>query len=129
MIKTIATWGTSILLAGMFVMAGWSKASGAPMMVQGFTHWGMPLWFMYALGVAELAGAVGLLIPRLAVWASLSLSVVMVGAVGTHLSFGEPATTPGVLLLALMLLSYARRQEVLPVIQLLKSRILAEQTA
>ena len=42
-------------------------------------------WFRYLVGILELAGAIGLLIPRLAAPAALGLLGVMIGAFFTQL--------------------------------------------
>ena len=54
-----------------------------------FVHWGYPSWFATVIGVLELIGALGLLIPRTPRYAVLWLSMIMVGAAYTHLSNHE----------------------------------------
>jgi uncharacterized membrane protein YphA (DoxX/SURF4 family) len=54
-----------------------------------FTHWGYPAWFATLIGVLELTGAVGLLIPRITRYAILGLTVIMLGAAYTHLANHE----------------------------------------
>ncbi len=57
------------------------------------------------IGTAELAGGLGIVLPMatgitpwLSAWAAVGLSVVMLLAVGYHLSRHEPPTTPAFLL-------------------------------
>lgn len=85
--RTIAGWVLVVALAALFLMAALGKLTGAasPM----FEGWGYPAWFAILIGVAELAGAVGLLIPKTTRYAVLGLTVIMLGAAYTHLSHGE----------------------------------------
>lgn len=49
-----------------------------------FATIGVEQWFRYAVGVIELAGAVGLLVPRLAGLAALGLAADMIGAMAVQ---------------------------------------------
>lgn len=80
----IALWVGQILLALMFVMAGASKVFGDQAMVEMFATIGVGQWFRYVVGALELAGAVGVLIPRLSGLAALGLVCLMVGAAITN---------------------------------------------
>jgi uncharacterized membrane protein YphA (DoxX/SURF4 family) len=55
-----------------------------------FTASGYPVAMMYAVMAAEILGAVGLLVPRTRVPAAAGLSLLMLGAIGTHLKNGDP---------------------------------------
>ena len=74
----------SFVLAALFIASGGAKLASLPFEVEAFARWGYPPAFMYVIGVLEVAGAVGLLVPRLSALASLCLAGVMVGAVATH---------------------------------------------
>jgi uncharacterized membrane protein YphA (DoxX/SURF4 family) len=50
-----------------------------------FAGWGYPPAFSFLVGVAEIAGAVALLVPRLSPYAALLLGGVMAGALATLL--------------------------------------------
>src|SRR5262245_48093242 len=45
---------------------------------------GYPVWTMYAVMAAEVLGAIGLLVPRTRFPAAAVLSLLMLGAIGTH---------------------------------------------
>jgi len=81
------------LLAGMlalvFLLSGLSKLAGLDFATQDFARWGYPPWFMYLTGVIEIAGAIGLLIPRISALTAAVLALFMSGAVGTHLIHAE----------------------------------------
>lgn len=95
------------VLAVIFMLTGATKVIGLPMMADQFAGWGYPLWFMYAVGIGELAGA-GLLVPfNTRRFGAFLIGIVMVGAVATHIRASEFALTPVplvVLLIALWLL-------------------------
>jgi uncharacterized membrane protein YphA (DoxX/SURF4 family) len=99
--RKIVTWVLTVLLALAFVGAGLAKLTGAPMMVQEFTTFGLPLWFMYVTGSLELVAAVGLLVPRTAGFAAALIVCIMLGALLAHLTHGQVAMigAPVVLLL------------------------------
>lgn len=82
---TIALWVGQIFLAVQFAGAGFVKLAGAPEMVDMFATVGAGPWLRFAVGTLELAGALGLLIPRLSGLAALGLTALMVGAIATNL--------------------------------------------
>ena len=69
---TIALWVLQVLVAFLFAGGGWLKLSGAPVMVDMFAMIGAGQWFRIMVGTLEIAGAIGLLIPRLAGFAALT---------------------------------------------------------
>src|SRR5262245_65310223 len=108
----VALWVVQILLAAAFAFAGVNKLLGLQQeMVDNFEKMGFGLWFRYFVGVIELAGAVGLVIPRTSGVAALWLAGVMVGAVLTHLFILPPvalALVPGVLCVVFCLVAWGR---------------------
>jgi uncharacterized membrane protein YphA (DoxX/SURF4 family) len=79
----------SALLSLMFLMPASFKLLNVSIAVQHFTTWGIPLWMMHVIGASELAGAVGLLVPRTRLAAAYALFLLMVGGLLTHLTHGE----------------------------------------
>jgi uncharacterized membrane protein YphA (DoxX/SURF4 family) len=100
--QRIVTWVLSILLAFVFLGAGFGKITGQPMMVHEFTLFGFPLWFMTLTGLIEVVGAILLLVPRFAYVGAIALVCVMVGATFSHLTHG-PAAMIGLPLVLLAL--------------------------
>ena len=97
----MAVWAGAILLAAVFVSVGVSKLAGASAMrwVERFEQWGYPANIHYVVGVLEVLGGFGLLIPRLRRAASMTLCAIMAGALGTHLLNGEfPRVIPPLVL-------------------------------
>jgi uncharacterized membrane protein YphA (DoxX/SURF4 family) len=73
-------WAGQILLAAVFVFAAAPKLAGQHTAVAMFSQIGAGQWLRYLVGTAELAGAIGLLIPRLAGLAAAGLAADMAGA-------------------------------------------------
>lgn len=73
-------WAAQILLAAVFGFAAAPKLAGQHSAVVMFGQLGAGQWLRYFVGAAELAGAIGLLIPRLAGLAAAGLAADMVGA-------------------------------------------------
>ncbi|MFI5660083.1 DoxX family protein [Streptomyces sp. NPDC051684] len=102
----------TVLLALFYgIASGLPKLIAHPTAVEAFNGigWGRP--GMYAIGLLEVAGAVGLLVPALSGLAALGLSVLMVGAFFMQVvAFaGENAATPVILLVPLIALAWTRR--------------------
>src|SRR5246127_3937017 len=83
--KNVALWGLQILTAAAFLMAGFAKLTGQPMMVETFDKVGIGQWFRYVTGGIEVASSILLLIPRLTPIGAALLVCTMTGAVLTHL--------------------------------------------
>ena len=109
---TIALWVLQAALAFQFAGAGLLKLSGDPAMGGMFAEIGAGQWFRHLVGALELAGAVGLLIPRLAGLAALGLAGIMVGATVTNLVILDvsPALTLALLLACGIVVWFRRAQ-------------------
>ena len=103
----------SVVVALAFVGAAIPKLMGAEQMVSTFERFCLSLNFLRFIGVAELTGAVGLFLPRLAPLAAGRLALVVAGAVAEHLMHDPvaEAVTPAVLLVLCAFLAYSRRHE------------------
>ncbi len=80
----IALLVVCVLLALEYAFAGIPKMMGQDEAVQGFRHAGFSDGFRLFIGAAEVSGALGLLVPRLRFWAATGLSIIMIGALVTH---------------------------------------------
>lgn len=92
----ITLWIVQVLLALVFIMSGGMKlfafdqfAASAPALAD-------QRGLVTFIGIAELAGAIGLILPRLTgilpvltTWAAVGLATIMVLATGFHLTRGE----------------------------------------
>ncbi|MFC9689390.1 DoxX family protein [Kribbella sp. NPDC056951] len=107
---SVALWVLQVLLAASFVMAGLPKLTGDPLMIEMFDAIGAGQWLRYTVAVLEIAGAIGLLIPRLCGAAALGLVGIMAGAVVTNVAVLEAApVVPSVYLLLAAVIAWFRR--------------------
>jgi putative oxidoreductase len=81
----VALWVLQVVLAFQFGGGGLLKLTGSPEMVDLFASIGAGQWFRYVVGTLEVAGAAGLLVPRLSGLAALGLAGLLVGATATNL--------------------------------------------
>jgi uncharacterized membrane protein YphA (DoxX/SURF4 family) len=94
----IILWIFQALLAVMFIMAGTMKATQPIEILAEGLPWvtSTPIGLVRFIGISELLGGLGLLLPPLlrirpflTVWAALGLSVIMISAAIFHASKGE----------------------------------------
>jgi putative oxidoreductase len=107
-----AVWAVAIFLAVAFVAFGISKLEGASAMrwTERFRHWGYPENAQHVVGVFEILGGLGVLIPRWRRTASLTLGALMIGALCTHVVNAEfPRVIPPLVLGGLAFLMYLSR--------------------
>lgn len=111
----VTLWVVQVVMALFFVFAAaLPKLYGQQLAVEMFNEMGPGTWFRYLVGVLELAGGIGLLIPRLTCAAALGLIGVMVGAVYTNvvvLQTGVMALTPGILIVVFAFVVWGRRPQ------------------
>ncbi|WP_410786715.1 DoxX family protein [Kribbella sp. C-35] len=91
----VVVWIVSGLLAALFLLSGVMKVPATKASLAGNPRMGwtapFPIELIKVIGVAEIAGAAGLILPRafdLATWlvptAAIGLAAVMIGAIITH---------------------------------------------
>jgi putative oxidoreductase len=108
--RLITIWTLSGLVALAFLGAGGAKLGGVPAMVEMFNKVGLGQWFRYVTGLLEVAGAIGLLIPRYAFYAAVLLAMVMVGAIIAEVAvIGDSPAPPAVLLVLSGIIAYLRK--------------------
>ncbi|MDN3665777.1 DoxX family protein [Algibacter miyuki] len=122
----IVLWVAQGLLAIMFIMAGIMKATQPLEALVESLPWvkSTPLGLIRFIGISELLGGLGLLIPSifrfkpfLTVWAALGLALVMLLASGYHASRGEfSAIGVNLVLLALFLFIAWGRSKKTPIL-------------
>ncbi|HEX5009559.1 MAG TPA: DoxX family protein [Planctomycetota bacterium] len=101
----------ALILGVVFLGTGITKLAGMPYIVQTFHEWGYPAWFRIVIGLMETAGGVLVLIPATRILGATLISLVMVGAIGTHVLAGQWGMVPVpivTLALALLLVSALR---------------------
>jgi uncharacterized membrane protein YphA (DoxX/SURF4 family) len=86
-IVNASLWLAALISASVFLVAATAKLAG--MMAAQFEGWGYDASLAIVVGLLELFGALGLLLPRTAGWAAAGLGVIMIGAIGTYAANGE----------------------------------------
>jgi uncharacterized membrane protein YphA (DoxX/SURF4 family) len=113
----IVVWIVQVLLAAIFALHGVALISPPEPMKVIFDALPFPREFMMAIGVLEVLGAIGLILPwalriqpKLTPLAATGLTIIMIGAVMTHLLRGEVAQTIPTLIITLLaaFVAYAR---------------------
>ena len=86
-----AVWACAIFLALVFVSVGISKLEGASATrwAERVVNWGYPANASYLIGLLEVIGGLGVLIPKWRRAAAALLVALMLGALGTHVVHGE----------------------------------------
>ncbi|HEV7471750.1 MAG TPA: DoxX family protein [Pseudonocardia sp.] len=113
----IALWALQIFLGlFMIIASGAPKFFGEATAVEMFTEIGAGQWFRFLVGALEVAGGIGLLIPRLAGLAGACLAALMVGALVTQVFILDSAPvyaiTPISLGVLFALIAYVRRDDI-----------------
>ncbi|MQY31962.1 DoxX family protein [Nocardia aurantia] len=84
-IRNRVLWTLQILLGLFFIVAsGLPKLIGQADAVRSFQDIGWGEWYRYFVGVVEVSGGIGLLVPRLSGYAAAGLSIVTVLAAATQ---------------------------------------------
>jgi uncharacterized membrane protein YphA (DoxX/SURF4 family) len=105
-------WACAIFLALVFLYAGITKLEGpsAVRWAERLANWGYPVYASYVIGVFEILGGLGVLIPRWRRAAAAILVALMLGALGTHAIQGEfPRLIPPLVLGGLAFVLYLSR--------------------
>ena len=118
----IMLWVLQVLLAVAFLAHGWLFLSPPPEIAE-LMNASLPRWFQLFLGVAEVAAALGLILPGLTrilpwlvTWAAVGIMIVTVSATIYHLVRGEMSSAVITLLLFAMATFVAyMRHRVLPI--------------
>ena len=111
--RTIAYWGATGVVTIVPLLAAFAYLTTSPQAVENFRHVGYPQQLRVLLGVAKLAGAIVLLLPRLPVlkeWAYAGFTFMWIAASVAHYLAGDkPLFLLPVALLAALAVSYVTR--------------------
>jgi putative oxidoreductase len=88
-VRLLAAWCLGAYLALMYVRMGWVKFDPAGFWTAAFERWGYPVWLRWLVGAIEVGGGLLLLVPWVASYAALGVSLVMVGAWVTRVRDGR----------------------------------------
>lgn len=104
----IVVWFATTALAIIMLAAGAPKLGGSESLKEPFIEFGWPDPIYFLTGVAEVVGAIGLLVRQFRVAAAALIGFVMVGAAITNIVNGDPSlvTFNLVLILTCVALAY-----------------------
>jgi len=106
----LAAWVLSVALALAMAGGGAAKLFGDPAMLDLFDAIGGGQWLRYVVGFFEVAGAVGLLVPRLRALAALGLIVLLGCATLTNVAILHTNTALSVLYAAVAAIIFVLRR-------------------
>jgi DoxX-like family len=92
--RKITYWGATSLVAIVALLAAFAYLTTAPQAVENFRHVGYPQQLRVLLGIAKLAGAIALLLPRLPTlkeWAYAGFTFMWIAAAVSHYLAGDGA--------------------------------------
>jgi putative oxidoreductase len=106
-----------IVLGLVFLMAGFSKVSGAKQLVESFEHLKLPQWFRTITGLLQLVGVAALIagiwVTNAAVFGGAWIAIIMFGAIVSHVrvkdSFAKMGAPIVLLILALLVVFFNLR--------------------
>lgn len=108
-------WLLQVVLAIAYLGAAMPKLGHDPQLLANFADLGISAVGMHTIGVLEVAGAAGLLIPRLVGLAAAALGALMIGAVSltvVHLGVLD-AVAPAVFLVVVVAVAWCRRDRMM----------------
>ena len=122
-VGNISLWILQIALGGLFAFNfGLGKVLGSERSVELFADIGVGQWLRFLTGILEIAGGIGLLIPRLSGVAALGLVGVMGGAVITEAFIVDGGLlTPLVWLICAAIIAWFRRDHTLALTRQLRA--------
>jgi hypothetical protein len=94
MLRQSAYWGATGLVATVALLGAFSYLTTSPQAVENFRHVGYPQQLRVLLGIAKLAGALVLLLPRLPTlkeWAYAGFTITWIAATVAHYLAGDGA--------------------------------------
>ncbi|MEV0704082.1 DoxX family protein [Saccharopolyspora sp. NPDC050389] len=112
--------------AAVFLFDTYGKLLGDPLVVAALDAMGFGQWLRYFVGVAELAGGIGLLVPILSGLAGSCLVALMIGATVITVVQAQGqivmAAFPAVTLLVVAIIAWGRRDRTIRLLQRSTSR-------
>ena len=115
--RNILYWGATGLVATAALLGGFSYVTNSPEAIENFRHVGYPQQLRVLLGIAKLAGAIVLLVPRLPTlkeWAYAGFTFTWIAATVAHYLAADGKSLFPVALLGFLAVSYVTRPAIRP---------------
>ncbi len=81
-VRLAGAWLLGLYFATLYVRLGWGQLESDGLGAEAFAHERYPPWFRMLVGGIEVVGGAALIIPQVASYAALALSLIMAGALG-----------------------------------------------
>ena len=110
--RNIGYWGATGLVTTAGLLGGFSYVTNSPEAIENFRHVGYPQQLRVLLGIAKLAGAIVLLLPRLPTlkeWAYAGFTITWIAATVAHYLAADGKSLFPVALLGVLAVSYVMR--------------------
>jgi uncharacterized membrane protein YphA (DoxX/SURF4 family) len=110
--RKILYWSATALVASVALLGGFSYVTDSPEAIENFRHVGYPQQLRVLLGIAKLAGAIVLLLPRLPTlkeWAYAGFTFTWIAATVAHYLAQDGLFLVPIALLGSLALSYVTR--------------------
>ena len=82
--------GLKIGLSIAFIIVGGAKLFRVKPLNDQFIEFGLPNYFILLVGILEVVGAIGIMIPFLSLYASIGLVLLLLGAISNHIKVKHP---------------------------------------
>jgi len=92
-----------VIISALFLFSGISKLFPSQMVITGFAVAGLPIWFMYLIGVGEVLGGIGLWVRPVFRYAYEGLFIILIGAIGVSAAYVGLLTAIFPLVVAILL--------------------------
>ena len=89
-IKTIILWLIIVAYVVPGFIFGYQKLIGQKQKIEQFIRFGYPLWCMRLLGLTEILTCILMLFNSTRIWGIFIFSIILMGAVYTHLKVKDP---------------------------------------
>lgn len=109
-LKITLSWLPFVLLGLSMIMAGGAKLSGVPELHASFAKMGLPEWFGYFIGLAELLAGIAMFIRKWTALAATGLIPIMIGATYYHIAYEVPSAVPSIVFIALAVYAVIARK-------------------
>ncbi|GHE78730.1 hypothetical protein GCM10011501_03230 [Thalassotalea profundi] len=99
--KKMLLWVPLVLLGLVMILAGGAKLAGLPELHDSFAKMGLPEWFGYFIGLAELLAGIAMFVRKWTALAATGLIPVMIGSTYYHIAYEVPSAVPSVIFIGL----------------------------
>ena len=110
--RKLRYWGATGLVTTAALLGGFNYVTNSPEAIENFRHVGYPQQLRVLLGIAKLAGAIVLLLPRLPTlkeWAYAGFTITWIAATVAHYLAADGKSLFPVALLGVLAVSYVMR--------------------